>query len=52
MSIHAGAQGDLTIFGNDPIGIVLITAGASAPEIVVQDCIDWLQREFNANARR
>lgn len=28
--------------------IVLITAGASAPEIVVQDCIEWLQREFSA----
>jgi 4-hydroxy-3-methylbut-2-enyl diphosphate reductase len=27
---------------------VLITAGASAPEVVVQDCIDWLTREFGA----
>lgn len=27
---------------------VLITAGASAPEIVVQDCIQWLDREFGA----
>lgn len=27
---------------------VLITAGASAPEVVVQDCIRWLDREFGA----
>ena len=27
---------------------VLITAGASAPEIVVQDCIEWLSTEFGA----
>ncbi|WP_010588457.1 4-hydroxy-3-methylbut-2-enyl diphosphate reductase [Schlesneria paludicola] len=27
---------------------VLITAGASAPEVVVQDCIAWLSREFGA----
>jgi 4-hydroxy-3-methylbut-2-enyl diphosphate reductase len=27
---------------------VLITAGASAPEHVVQECIDYLQREFGA----
>ena len=27
---------------------VLITAGASAPEVVVQDCIEWLTREFSA----
>lgn len=27
---------------------VLITAGASAPEVVVQDCIQWLRNEFNA----
>jgi len=27
---------------------VLITAGASAPEVVVQDCIRWLGREFGA----
>jgi 4-hydroxy-3-methylbut-2-enyl diphosphate reductase len=27
---------------------VLVTAGASAPEIVVQDCIDWLLREYAA----
>jgi len=27
---------------------VLITAGASAPEIVVQDCIRWLHNEYGA----
>lgn len=27
---------------------VLITAGASAPEIVVRECIDWLKERFNA----
>ncbi len=27
---------------------VLITAGASAPEVVVQDCIRWLNEEFGA----
>ena len=27
---------------------VLITAGASAPEVVVQDCIRWLDKEFGA----
>lgn len=27
---------------------VLVTAGASAPEVVVQDCIDWLVREYGA----
>ena len=28
---------------------VLITAGASAPEIVVQDCIEYLKKKFNAD---
>jgi 4-hydroxy-3-methylbut-2-enyl diphosphate reductase len=28
---------------------VLVTAGASAPEVVVQDCIDWLKREYGAS---
>lgn len=28
---------------------VLITAGASAPEIVVEECIAWLQQEFGAS---
>lgn len=27
---------------------VLITAGASAPEDVVEECVDWLRREYNA----
>jgi 4-hydroxy-3-methylbut-2-en-1-yl diphosphate reductase len=30
---------------------VLITAGASAPEEVVQECIDYLQRHFGASIR-
>ena len=30
---------------------VLITAGASAPEEVVQECIDYLQRNFGATIR-
>lgn len=28
---------------------VLITAGASAPEVVVQDCIRWIDKEFGAD---
>ena len=27
---------------------VLITAGASAPESLVQDCISWLQERYSA----
>lgn len=30
---------------------VLVTAGASAPEVVVQDCIAYLQREYAAEVR-
>ncbi|MEZ6045579.1 MAG: 4-hydroxy-3-methylbut-2-enyl diphosphate reductase [Planctomycetaceae bacterium] len=30
---------------------VLVTAGASAPEVVVQDCIEHLCKKFNANVR-
>jgi 4-hydroxy-3-methylbut-2-en-1-yl diphosphate reductase len=33
------------------VGTVLITAGASAPEEVVQECIDYLQRNFGASIR-
>ncbi|HEY0981389.1 4-hydroxy-3-methylbut-2-enyl diphosphate reductase [Schlesneria sp.] len=32
------------------VSTVLITAGASAPEVVVQDCIGWLSTEFGATA--
>lgn len=32
-----------------PDQTILITAGASAPEVVVQDCIAWLKNEFNAS---
>jgi len=31
-----------------PSSVVLVTAGASAPESVVQECIDYLKREYNA----
>lgn len=27
---------------------VLVTAGASAPEVVVEECLDWLRSEFDA----
>lgn len=30
------------------VNCVLVTAGASAPDVVVQDCIDWLVREYGA----
>lgn len=30
---------------------VLVTAGASAPEVVVQEVLDWLQSEFGATIR-
>lgn len=30
------------------VNSVLVTAGASAPDVVVQDCIDWLTREYGA----
>jgi 4-hydroxy-3-methylbut-2-enyl diphosphate reductase len=33
------------------VGTVLITAGASAPEEVVQECIDYLERNFGATIR-
>jgi 4-hydroxy-3-methylbut-2-enyl diphosphate reductase len=32
----------------EPDDVVLITAGASAPESVVQDTVRWLQEEFDA----
>jgi 4-hydroxy-3-methylbut-2-enyl diphosphate reductase len=30
------------------VGTVLVTAGASAPETVVEECLDWLRERFNA----
>ncbi len=30
------------------VDTVLVTAGASAPEVVVEECLDWLRNEFNA----
>jgi 4-hydroxy-3-methylbut-2-en-1-yl diphosphate reductase len=44
--IDGPANIDLAWF--QPDDTVLITAGASAPETVVQECIDLLKREFNA----
>jgi 4-hydroxy-3-methylbut-2-enyl diphosphate reductase len=42
-----GARGiDLAWFTGDET--VLVTAGASAPELVVQDCLAFLQRQFGA----
>ena len=32
----------------DPDDTVLVTAGASAPESVVEDCLDHLRREYGA----
>jgi 4-hydroxy-3-methylbut-2-enyl diphosphate reductase len=39
---------DLQIDWFAPDDVVLITAGASAPEEVVQSTITWLQEHFNA----
>jgi 4-hydroxy-3-methylbut-2-enyl diphosphate reductase len=33
-------------------GTVLVTAGASAPEVVVQECIAWLENEFAASVEQ
>jgi 4-hydroxy-3-methylbut-2-enyl diphosphate reductase len=35
-----------------PDNTVLITAGASAPEVVVQECIAWLERQFTAHVEQ
>jgi len=32
----------------EQVETVLITAGASAPEVVVQDCIDWITQRYGA----
>ena len=32
----------------DGCGTVLMTAGASAPEVVVQECVDWLAERYQA----
>jgi 4-hydroxy-3-methylbut-2-enyl diphosphate reductase len=32
----------------DGVETVLVTAGASAPEKVVEECLDWLRERFNA----
>lgn len=35
-----------------PANTVLITAGASAPEVVVQECLRWLESEFSAEVEQ
>jgi 4-hydroxy-3-methylbut-2-enyl diphosphate reductase len=32
----------------EPNDVVLVTAGASAPETVVNECLDWLVAQFQA----
>ena len=32
----------------DGVQTVLVTAGASAPETVVEECVDWIQAQYNA----
>lgn len=44
--IDGAADIDLTWFRGDET--VLVTAGASAPELVVDDCLAHLKRQFNA----
>ena len=34
-----------------PVGTVLVTAGASAPEVVVQEVLDWLAEKYDAHIR-
>lgn len=45
--IDGAADIDLTWFDKDDT--VVVTAGASAPESVVQECVEFLRREFNAS---
>jgi 4-hydroxy-3-methylbut-2-enyl diphosphate reductase len=40
--------GDLQAAWFDGAGTVLVTAGASAPEEVVNQCLDWLRERFDA----
>lgn len=44
--IDSAAEIDPNWFKN--ASIVLVTAGASAPEDVVQECVDYLKRNYNA----
>jgi len=43
---HAG---DIDLSWFEGVETVLITAGASAPEIVVEDCVAFLEKQFNAH---
>ncbi len=40
--------GDLDVAWFDGVGTVLVTAGASAPEQVVDECLQWLDARFGA----
>ena len=40
-----------SITGSHDVETVLITAGASAPEQVVQECIEYLETNFGATIR-
>jgi 4-hydroxy-3-methylbut-2-enyl diphosphate reductase len=40
--------GDLEPEWFEGVGTVLVTAGASAPEAVVDQCLDWLRERFDA----
>lgn len=42
---------DLNAEWFEDINSVLITAGASAPEVVVQDCVEYLQKNYGATMR-
>ena len=39
---------DIQLSWFHPDDTVLVTAGASAPELVVEDCIEYLRKQFNA----
>ena len=40
--------GDIDSAWFKDVETVLVTAGASAPEVVVEECLDWLRDNFNA----
>ncbi len=42
---------DLRLEWFDGVETVLVTAGASAPEVVVQECVEFLQNHFGATLR-
>ncbi len=44
--IDSAQEIDLAWF--EGVSTVLVTAGASAPEIIVQDCLEFIRKQFNA----